>query len=261
MPFLDSHCHLNDEAFNSDLEEVIAKAKDNNVLAMLVIGYDIESSRKALEIARKHDGIYAAVGVHPENFEGLDFSCLEQIKEMAADPKVIAIGEIGLDYHWYKEEEHRSRQKEWLIRQIDLANSLGLPASIHARECAGDMYALLKEHPFEKGAVLHCYSGSKEMLLEFAKLGYYFGFDGPITYKNAIEPKECVKHCPLDRILTETDSPYLTPVPYRGKRNTPEYIPFVLDAIASLKEISREEAMETVWNNFERLFHVKLWKE
>ena len=261
MPFLDSHCHLNDEAFNEDMEEVIARAKENSVKAMLVIGYDIESSRKALEIAKNHDGIYAAVGVHPENFEGLDFSALKEIEEMAKDPKVIAIGEIGLDYHWFKEEDHRARQKEWFIKQIDLANSLGLPASIHARECAGDMYAILKEHPIQKSAVLHCYSGSKEMLDEFAKLGYYFGFDGPITYKNAVEPKECVKRCPIDRILTETDSPYLTPVPYRGKRNGPEYIPFILNQIAELKGITQDEAMESVWNNFEALFHVKLWKE
>ena len=258
MAYLDSHCHLNDEAFVDDLEKVIEDAKSNGVTAMMVIGYDIVSSQRALEIASAHEGVYAAIGIHPENFEGLDFSCLEEIRDMAKNPKVIAIGEIGLDYHWYKEESHRAEQKKWLIKQIELANELGLPASIHARECLGDMYALLKEHPLEKRGVLHCYSGSKEMLLEFAKLGYYFGFDGPITYKNAVEPKECVKLCPLDRILTETDCPYLTPVPYRGKRNMPQYIPFIAKQIAELKGIDEAEIQKAVWNNFESLFHVKL---
>ena len=237
MHYLDSHCHLNDEAFKEDVDLAVKQAKENNVLALLIIGYDLESSKKAIDIAKQYEGVYAAVGIHSENFEGLDFSALEQIKEMAKDPKVIAIGEIGLDYHWYKEEEHRAKQKEWLIRQIDLANSLGLPASIHARECAGDMYSLLKEHPIKSGAVLHCYSGSKEMLQEFAKLGLYFGFDGPITFKNSIEPKECVKVCPLDRILTETDSPYMTPAPFRGKRNEPKLIPLIVEQIANLKNL------------------------
>ena len=120
MHYLDSHCHLNDEAFKEDVDLAVKQAKENNVLALLIIGYDLESSKKAIDIANQYEGVYAAVGIHPENFEGLDFSALEQIKEMAKDPKVIAIGEIGLDYHWYKEEEHRAKQKEWLIRQIDL---------------------------------------------------------------------------------------------------------------------------------------------
>ncbi|MBQ2069866.1 MAG: TatD family hydrolase, partial [Bacilli bacterium] len=177
MRYLDSHCHLNDEAFQIDLSEVMERAFNADVKAILVIGYDVESSKKAVEIASMHEGVFAAVGIHPENFEGLDFSALDEIEKLANNQKVIAIGEIGLDYHWYKEEEHRTRQKEWFVRQIKMANKLGLPASIHARECSGDMYQILKENPIEKSAVLHCYSGSKEMLLEFAKLGYYFGFD------------------------------------------------------------------------------------
>ena len=258
MALLDSHCHLNDEGFLIDLEDVIQRAMEANVSAMLVIGYDIPSSRKAIEIASRHPGIYAAVGIHPENFEGLDFSALDEIEEMASNEKVIAIGEIGLDYHWYKEEGHRQEQKKWFIRQIDMANRLGLPASIHARECASDMLKILKEHPLTNNAVLHCYSGSKEMLKEFAKLGYYFGFDGPITYKNAIEPRECVAICPLDRLLVETDSPYLTPVPFRGKRNEPKNIPFIVDKVAEIKELSKEEVEQAIWNNFQNLFHVKL---
>ena len=186
MRYLDSHCHLNDEAFQKDLNEVLERALNADVKAILVIGYDIESSKKAIEIAASRQNVFAAIGIHPENFEGLDFSALEEIEKLAKNEKVIAIGEIGLDYHWYKEEDHRARQKEWFVRQIRLANKLGLPASIHARECIGDMYQILKENPIEKGAVLHCYSGSREMLLEFAKLGYYFGFDGPITFKNSI---------------------------------------------------------------------------
>ncbi len=257
MPYLDSHCHLNDEKLIEDLDGVIQRAKEAGLKAILVIGYDINSSKKAIEIARAYEGVYAAVGIHPENFEGLGFEALEIIEEMAKDEKVIAIGEIGLDYHWYKEIEHRTKQKEWFIKQIDMANRLGLPCSIHARECLRDMFEILKAHPIKANAVLHCYSGSKEMLREFAKLGYYFGFDGPITYKNAVEPRECVKACPLDRILVETDSPYLTPVPFRGKTNEPKNIPYIVDKVAEIKETSVEEITKNVWNNFCTLFHVK----
>ncbi|MCR5078654.1 MAG: TatD family hydrolase [Bacilli bacterium] len=257
MDYLDSHCHLNDEAFKDDVDEVIQKALVAGVKRFLVIGYDVESSKKAVEIASRYDGVYAAVGIHPENIPGTAFYVLDEIEALAKSNKVIAIGEIGLDYYWYKDEEHRQKQKEWFVRQIELANRLGLPASIHARECSGDMYQLLKESPIENKAVLHCYSGSKEMLVEFAKLGYYFGFDGPITFKNAIEPKECVKVCPIDRILTETDCPYMAPVPFRGKRNDPSLIPYIADYAAELKGLSKEEFKKAVWDNFDRLFHMK----
>ena len=251
---LDSHCHLNDEAFRGDVDETIERAFNAGVKRLVVIGYDLESSKQAIEIAHKRDGIYAAIGFHPENLEGVSLDDLKKIEELAKDEKVIAIGEIGLDYYWYKESEHRERQKEFFIAQIELANRLNLPISIHAREAFADTYEILKEHPVKRSGVLHCYSGSPEMLERFAKLGFYFGFDGPITYKNAKEPKENVVACPMDRILSETDSPYLSPVPYRGKRNEPAYIAEIVKFVAELKGIDAKTMEKAIENNFDRLF-------
>lgn len=253
---IDSHCHLNDEAFSQDVDEVISRAKENGVKAILVLGWDIESSRHALEIAKRHEGVYCAVGVHPQNMADIPFPAIEEIRSMAKDDKVIAIGEIGLDFYWEKDPAIHEKQKEWFIRQIELANELSLPCSIHAREAIQATYDLLKDNPIKEGAVLHCYGGSVEMMKEFDKLGLYFGFDGPITYKNSITPKECVMACKEERILTETDCPYLSPVPYRGKRNEPAHIKEILEQMALLRGV-KTELMETqVENNFRRLFKI-----
>ena len=257
MTYFDSHCHLNDEAFLPRLDEEVSLCRAAGVTKMICIGYDVESSRKAIELAEKYEEVYAAIGVHPENRDGLVLSDLDKIRELAKHPKVIAIGEIGLDYHWYKTPEEREPQKPWFIAQIDLANELGLPVSIHARDASQDTYDILKAHPVKAGAVLHCYSGSAEMMKEFAKLGLYFGFDGPITYKTATEPKECVRGCPADRTPVETDAPYLSPVPYRGTPNSPSRIPVIVSAMAELRNVSLETMGEILWNNFERLFRVK----
>lgn len=253
---IDSHCHLNDKAFDNDVDEVILNAQKAGVGAILVLGWDIESSRHALEIAKRHEGVYCAVGVHPQNMDGIPFSAIDDIRELAKDKKVIAIGEIGLDFYWEKDPAIHERQKEWFIRQINLANELSLPCSIHAREAIQATYDVLKEHPIKAGAVLHCYGGSLEMMKEFDKLGLYFGFDGPITYKNAVTPKECVAYCPKERILTETDSPYLTPVPFRGQRNDPSHIKEILEQMAFLKGVSREEMETQVESNFRKLFRI-----
>lgn len=257
MRYFDSHCHLNDETMLSRIEEEIDTCREAGLSAMVCIGYDIASSKKAIELASAYPEVYAAIGVHPENLEGLTLDCLKEIEELAQHPKVVAIGEIGLDYYWYKDPEIRAAQKPWFIAQIDLANKLGLPVSIHAREATEDTYAILSNHPVKAGAVLHCYSGSVESLKQFAKLGLYFGFDGPITYKNAITPKECVKTCPIDRLLVETDSPYLSPVPFRGKPNSPKNIPLIVEEMAKLREMSPDELGDQLWRNFEKLFRVK----
>ena len=253
----DSHMHLNDERFLGREEEVVSEAKDAGVPLLFCAGYDLASSRKAVELAERFPGVYAFVGFHPENLEGVSEEALEEIASLAKSKKVVGIGEIGLDYHWFKDPGDHEKQKTWFARQIDLANALGLPVSIHAREAYGDLLLFLKEHPIEKGGVLHCYSGSPEMMREFAKLGLYFGFDGPITYKNAVTPKECVKACPLDRILVETDSPYLPPVPFRGKENGPKYIPYIAREMASLKGMELDDLAEKLNENLNRLFHVK----
>lgn len=257
MRYFDSHCHLNDDALLAHIDEVISDAKSAGVEAIVCIGYDIASSKKAIELSHTYPGVYAAVGLHPENLEGLTLDAVDEIRKLAQDEKVVAIGEIGLDYYWYKDPETRERQKPFFAAQLELANELDLPVSIHAREATQDTYEILKAHPLKRSGVLHCYSGSVESLKEFAKLGFYFGFDGPITYKNALTPKECVKACPLNRLLTETDSPYLTPVPFRGKENGPKYIPYIVAEMAKIRETDEAELSEILWNNFQELFRVK----
>lgn len=254
---LDSHCHLDDEQLFEEREQVIKSANEAGVSLMMTIGCDLESSKKAVQIANEHKCVYAAIGFHPQNLENVSDKALEEIKILAKNSKVIAIGEIGLDYHWFKDLNIREKQKEWFIKQIELANELNLPLSIHAREAEEDTYEILSKNFPKAGCVLHCYSGSTEMMERYLKLGVYFGFDGPITYKNSITPKENVRRCPMDRILTETDSPYLTPVPFRGKRNEPKHIALILKTMAELKNVSIEEMENAVANNFKALFKIK----
>lgn len=254
---LDSHCHLNDEHIYSDRKEIIERAISVGVDTLLVVGWDLPSSKLAISIANEFPNVCASVGIHPENLDDISDKMLKEIEELAQNEKVVAIGEIGLDYHWYKEKSEHDNQKIWFIKQIEFANKLHLPLSIHAREATEDTYTILKEHTPLYGAVLHCYSGSKEMMDKFLSLGLYFGFDGPITYKNAITPKECVVHCPLDKILTETDSPYLPPVPFRGQRNEPSHIKEIFKQMALLKNIDEERLEKQIERNFSKLFHVE----
>ena len=252
--YFDSHCHLNDEGLVSDLETIIQTAHEKGVEEILCVGWDYASSLKAVEIAERFPGVYAAIGVHPENYENETPDTIEKLRDLAKHHKVAAIGEIGLDYYWKNDPETKAAQKEWFIRQIDLANSLKLPVSIHGREASQDLFDIISEHPIENGFVLHCYSGSPEMMARFAKLGAYFGFDGPITFKNAVNPKACLKVCPADRLLFETDSPYMAPVPYRGKRNEPQYIPEIVVAASEIRETPLEDLKSQSLCNFHTLF-------
>lgn len=251
----DSHCHLNEDGIN--VKETIENAKERGIDAFLVVGWDIKSSKKAVELANEFDEVYAAVGIHPENYETENEESLRELETLAKSKKVVAIGEIGLDYHWKNDEQTKKEQKEWFIKQIKLANKLNLPVSIHARDAINDVYQTIKENPINKGFVLHCYSGSYEMMERFKDLGAYFGFDGPITYKNSITPKECVKKCDIDKLLIETDSPYLPPVPYRGKRNQPAYIKEIFDEMVILRNENAEELSERLNDNFRKLFGIE----
>lgn len=253
---LDSHCHIDDDKLFEERADVIRNAKEAGVTLIMTLGTDLESSKACVDIANEFEGVYAAVGFHPQNLENVSDKALEEIKELAKDKKVIAIGEVGLDYHWFKDPEEREKQKRWFNKQIELANELNLPLSIHARDAEEDTYKLLEKNFPKAGCVLHCFSGSSEMLERYLKLGVYVGFDGPITYKNSIVPKENVRRCPLDRILTETDSPYLTPVPHRGERNEPKHIPLILKEMAQIKGVPVEEMERIVLENFARLFRV-----
>ncbi len=255
---IDSHCHLNDEALYGERAAIVGKALDVGVRALLCVGYDLDSSSKAVRIAHEFPNVYAAVGYQPENIEGVDISALSEIKRLAADDRVVAIGEIGLDYHWFKKEEAGERQKEFLVAQLDMANRLGLPVSIHCRDAIGDLFEIVSKFSIKNKAVLHCYGGSPEMMMRFAKLGCYFGFGGVTTFKNARIPKESAAACPADRLLLETDAPYLAPAPFRGKRNEPAYIPYILKEIATLRGEDEKELERQTDLNFQNLFHVKL---
>lgn len=257
MIYIDTHCHINDESLFPKRKEIIEEAVKEGVSLFIVPGWDIESSRKALQIAHEFPFVYAAIGIHPENLDGISKDSLLEIEALAKDKKVVAIGEIGLDYHWNKEQENHDKQKDFFMEQINLANKLSLPVSIHSRDASEDTLLLLKQHPVHFGAVLHCYSGSTELLPEFAKLGLYFGFDGPITYKNAITPKNNVVVCPIDRLLSETDSPYLSPVPYRGKENHPVYVKEIVSQMAALRNSDVETITEAIRKNTLALFHVE----
>ena len=256
--YFDSHCHLNDDLLYQDRKDVVERALAAGVKTLLVVGYDVPSSVRAVEIANEFPCCYATIGYQPENLEGAKESDLDLFRDLSKNEKVVAIGEIGLDHHWYKDPKDHEKQKEWFIKQIDLANELDLPISIHAREAIGDTLDILKSHPLKRKGVLHCYSGSAESLREFAKLGFYFGFDGPITYKNAEEPRRCVAECPIDRLLVETDSPYLAPVPFRGSKNESKNIPILVEKIAEIRKMSIDEVAGQMKNNFQRLFRVEL---
>lgn len=255
----DSHCHINDSLLFESRKEVFERARENHIKGVLCVGWDLESSLCAIAIAHEFENCYAAVGIHPENLDGVNEEDLEKIEEIAHDEKVVAIGEIGLDYHWVKDPLLRERQKEYFIRQIEIANKLSLPVTIHAREALQDTYDILSKRPIDKNFSLHCYSGSLEMMKAFSKrFDCYFGFDGPVTFKNALSPKENAAFCPIDRLLLETDSPYLTPTPFRGKTNEPSYLVYVGQEIAKLRAIDISKLSEQTDKNVSRLFHVEL---
>lgn len=253
----DSHCHINDDILFDRRKEVIENALSCGVRGFLCVGWDVESSKKSLQIASEFENVYAAVGIHPENVDGCEIDDLEEIKSLAKDPNVIAIGEIGLDYHWRK--DNKDKQKLFFAKQIELANILSLPITIHARDAIEDTYDLLSQNEIKNGFSLHCFSGSAEMLKKFSsRFDCYFGFDGPVTYKNAMTPKTCASICPINRILLETDCPYLPPVPYRGKTNEPKYLREIAEEIAILRHIDVSKVIAVTNDNARNLFHVEL---
>ena len=252
----DTHCHLYDSKFEEDIDSIIRRCLDNNVGLIMLIGDNIPDSKLCIEASSRFEEVYAAIGVHPMDVDGIEFEDLEKELIPLYNNKVKAIGEIGLDYYWNKEEETKIKQKKYFIKQIEIANKLDLPVVIHARDSVEDCIRILKDHPCNKKGVFHCYSGSVEQMKEILKLGFFVGLDGPVTYKNSVTPKEIAKNVPLDRLVIETDSPYLPPVPFRGKTNYPYYLPYVIDQIASLREMESKEIEEITYNNGKRLFNI-----
>ncbi|MBQ9314746.1 MAG: TatD family hydrolase [Clostridia bacterium] len=253
MKLIDSHAHLMDEMYQQDVEEVIKRCLENDIEFIVNIGYDKESSLEAVQFANQYDFMYAAVGLHPDacNESNIDLAFL---KELAKNKKVVAIGEIGLDYHY--DETNRDNQKDGFIKQIQLANELSLPVAIHSRDADMDTLKILKENKIENGFVMHCFSSSVEIAKEILKLGGYISLAGTVTFKNARNPKEVADMVPLDKLLVETDSPYLTPEPFRGKRNEPWHVWETAKKIAEIKNISLEEFVNDVNHNIRAFYRI-----
>ena len=254
---IDSHAHLDDEKFDKDRDEVIKSFKENNLELVINVGADLESSKKAVQLSKEYDSIYAAVGVHPHDASEIDSNTLEVLRELSKEEKVVAIGEIGLDY--YYDNSPRDLQKEWFRKQIKLAKELDLPIVVHSRDASQDVFDIISEES-EEGklrGVIHCFSESVEMAYEYIKLGFYISLGGPVTFKNAKVPKQVAKEVPLENLLIETDSPYLTPEPNRGKRNEPKNVRYVAETIANLKEMSYEKLKDVTNQNTKRLFNIK----
>lgn len=249
---VDTHSHLNDEKFDGDREEVIQRAKDNGVLRMINMGDTMESSETVVKLADGYEGLYAGVGIHPEEARPMTQEDDDRLAAWAETPNVVAIGEIGLDYYWEKDQDARLLQQKIFIRQLDIARQMGMPVCIHARDAQGDTLRILKKEGKGIRGVLHCYSGSMETAKELIRMGWYIGIDGPLTFKNAAKLPELVQWLPGERILVETDSPYMAPVPMRGKRNEPAFVRRVAEKAAELRGESLESfAAMTTQNCFD----------
>lgn len=253
---IDSHCHINDSLYIGNPAEYVKEAEKAGVFGFLVVGFDIPSSIDAVNIAKQFKGCFSAVGVHPSDVKKIELKDLKQIEEIAKQDKVIAIGEIGLDYYWDKEEAAKDKQKEFFIKQIEIANKLDLPISIHCREAIDDCLQILKSNPVKRGGIMHCFAGSVESAKEFIKLGFLLGFGGTVTFKNAVRPKEVVVSIPSTSYVLETDAPYLTPDPYRGKENHSKYLYLIRNKIAELRNIAPEQVEKETNENFKRVFKI-----
>lgn len=251
----DTHVHVNAEQFNEDLEDVIERAKEAGVDNMVVVGFDRPTIIRAMELIETYDFMYAAVGWHPVDAIDMTEDDLQWIEELSNHPKVVAIGEMGLDYHWDKSP--KDVQMEVFRKQIRLAKKVGLPIIIHNREATAEIVNILKEEEASRvGGIMHCFSGSAETALECINMNFYISLGGPVTFKNAKKPKEVAAAVPLDRLLIETDCPYLAPHPYRGKRNEPSYVKLVAEQIAEIKQLTIEEVSQATTENAKKLFGI-----
>ena len=249
----DTHAHYDDEAFDSDRESLILSLKDRGVVGIVSCGCDIASTVANQNLSHSFDDFYFAAGFHPENLENFSVEDLKKLEPFFADEKCVAVGEIGLDYHWMNST--KEKQRELFVAQIELAKAKGLPVIVHDREAHGDTLDILKAT--KPSGVLHCFSGSVEMAREVIKLGMFLGFNGVATFKNARKIPEVIKEIPLDRIVLETDCPYLAPEPHRGKRNDSSFIPFIAQRIGEILGISAQEVLDVTNKNARALYNLK----
>ena len=254
MTLFDTHAHYDSNQFNADREELLSSMPEQGVALIVNPGCDLESSRRAVELAHKYPFLYAAVGWHPEDCAPYTRDSLDELRRLAADPKVVAIGEIGLDYYW-KENPSREVQQEVFRDQMALAEELDLPVIVHDREAHGDSLAIVKEFPGVRG-VFHCYSGSVEMARELVSRGWMISFTGVLTYPNARKAVEVARAIPMEALMIETDAPYMAPVPHRGKRNHSGLVHQTCQRLAELKGLTLEETARITFENGKRFFRI-----
>ncbi len=249
----ETHAHYDDKAFDKDRDSVLKLLKKEKIEPVINVSSSTDSINRTLRLAHEYDHVYAALGIHPSDCGDITDDDIVRIGNLLDDVKAVAVGEIGLDYHY--DEPGRDIQKKWFVRQLELAIEKSLPVIIHSRDAARDTFDILSAERFAplKG-IVHCYSYSLEMAREYVKMGYYIGVGGVVTFKNGRKLKEVVEMTPIDRIVTETDSPYMAPVPYRGRRNSSEYLPYVVEEIARIKGMSPKEVEEITWANAVKLF-------
>ena len=254
-PIFDTHAHYDDMAFDEDRDDLLAGLPENGIARVVNVGASLASCERTIELMNRYDYIYGAIGIHPSETAELNDKAFEWLKEQCQLKKCVAVGEIGLDYYW--EEPDRELQKEWFRRQLNLARDLAKPVVIHSRDAAKDTVDLMAEvHAEETGGVIHCYSYTKETAESFLKMGFYFGIGGVLTFKNAKKLKEAVAYIPLERIVLETDCPYLAPEPNRGKRNSSLNIPYVITALAEIKGVGEEAVRQAAWENAHKLYRL-----
>ncbi len=251
---IDSHAHLDMDDFAADRDPVIKRAVQGGVARIVTIGIDLASSKKAIEIAKKYDFIYATVGYHPHNADEADPRDLEKLRALASEPKVVAWGEIGLDF--FRRHSPPEKQVKAFERQLDIASEQGLPVIIHDRDAHTDLLRILKSRKRQYRGVIHCFSGNYDLAMALIELGFCISFPGTVTYKNAVDTQAVATRIPLERLLVETDCPYLTPLPFRGKRNEPLYVKHTAEKIAQLRQLDFEELAQAISANTIRLFNL-----
>ena len=251
----DTHAHYDDEDFDADRYELLESMKEHGVGTIVNIGANMRSCKTTLALAEKYPFVYGALGVHPSDCGTMTEEDIQWIKANAANEKIVAIGEIGLDYYWDNVE--RDVQKKWFVRQLEIAKETGLPVIIHSRDAAQDTLEIMKaEHKDTTGGVIHCFSYGVEMAREYLNMDYFIGVGGVLTFKNGKKLKEVVEYAPMDKLVLETDCPYLAPVPYRGKRNSSLYLTHVVEEMAAIKGMSVEEVIRVTAENAKRLYRL-----
>lgn len=250
----DTHAHYDDRKFDEDRDSLLKSLPNQGIARVVNVGANLASCKTTLALAKAHDFMYAAIGIHPTEVGELNEETFSWLKTALQEEKAVAVGEIGLDYYW-KDTTHEL-QKEWFIRQLQLAGEIKKPVVIHSRDAAADTLDIMKEYGRDLGGIIHCFSYGVELAREYLNMGYYLGIGGVLTFSNARKLREVVEYAPLDRLVLETDCPYLSPVPHRGERNSSLWLPLVVEKIAEIKGISPETVIQTTWDNGNWVYHL-----